>query len=908
MKQYYFTEEHELFRESIRSFLEKEVTPFIDEWEENRHIPRSIFKKFGEMGYFGLMFPEKYGGLDLDFFYTVVLLEELVRPNSGGFNAAMGSHSYLALNHINAQGSEAQKEKYLQAGISGDLIGALAITEPGAGSDVAGIKTTARKEGDEYVINGSKIFITNGVNSDFLVVAAKTKADAGAQGISMFIVDRDSKGLSASNIEKLGWHASDTGDIALDEVRVPASNLLGEENQGFFYIMHHFALERLIMAIGGVASSDLALEKALKYMSEREAFGRPINKFQALRHKMSFLASEIEVQRAFAYDISKRYDKGEYVVKEAAMAKLLATELALKASDQCLQMFGGYGFTEEFPMARMYRDNRLGPIGGGSSEIMREIISKMIIDSKSYDSVLEGKAGNGSSIIQFSEEHELFRQSLRDFLKKEVEPNIEKWEADRRTPKEIWKKMGDMGFLGLGYPSEYGGKELDFLYDVVFNEELALMNSQGFAIAQQVTQYMSSTYLMKYGSKKLKAKYLPGIISGEMVSSIGITEPSAGSDAANIKTRAVREGDYYIVNGSKTFITNGVYGDFIVTVVKTDPEKRAAGVSLLVIDRHAEGVSARKIKKLGWWASDTAELSFDNVKVPVENLVGDEGQGFYYLMNGLQLERIISLPAAIVAMEQALSMSIKYLSEREAFGKPLDKFQVLRHRIAQLSAEVESLKSFSYQCARLYADNVYDVKLCSIAKLLVAEKTNEVANKCIQFFGGYGFTEAFPLARFYRDCRVGTIGGGSSEVMLNILSKMIIDDVGYEAAKSSYKVPTSVAANGSNGNGSAHAQNGNGQNLEGMVKAIQKQAAAVSSIGNTLKFDFGDNQLLIDGSGDSNVVSTDNMDADCTVSVGFDDFQALIAGKLNPMNAMMSGKMKIDGDMGVAMKLQSLFG
>ena len=323
--------------------------------------------------------------------------------------------------------------------------------------------------------------------------------------------------------------------------------------------------------------------------------------------------------------------------------------------------------------------------------------------------------------------------------------------------------MGDMGFLGLGYPKKYGGSELGFYYDIIFNEELGRMNSGGFAICQQVTQYMSSTYVLKYGSERLKQKYLPGIISGDLISCIGITEPSAGSDAANIKTRAIKEGDHYIVNGSKTFITNGVYGDFIVTVVKTDPEKRAAGVSLLVIDRNAEGVSARKIKKLGWWSSDTAELSFDNVKVPVENLVGEEGQGFYYLMNGLQLERIIGLPAAIVAMEQALAQSIQYLSERVAFGKPLDRYQVLRHRIAQLSSEVEALKSFTYQCCRMYADNVYDVKLCSIGKLLVAEKTNEVANKCIQFFGGYGFTEEFPMARFYRDCRVGTIGGGSSE-------------------------------------------------------------------------------------------------------------------------------------------------
>ena len=314
----------------------------------------------------------------------------------------------------------------------------------------------------------------------------------------------------------------------------------------------------------------------------------------------------------------------------------------------------------------------------------------------------------------FTEEHELFRESLRAFIDKRVVPHIPEWEEERRVPKEIWKEMGDMGFLGLGYPEEYGGMGLDFFYDVVFNEELGRTNSGGFAITQQVSQYMSTPYILKYGSEQLKQKYLPGVIKGTLIASIGITEPGAGSDAANIQTRAIREGDEYVVNGSKTFITNAVYGDFIVTVVKTNPEAGTAGVSLLVIDRQAEGVSARKLKKLGWHASDTAELNFDNVRVPAENLIGEEGRGFYYLMNGLQLERLVAVPACVSGMEWAIQTTLQYMSERQAFGRSINKFQVLRHEIAQLSSEVESLKAFSYHCCRLYADQVYDVKLCSM--------------------------------------------------------------------------------------------------------------------------------------------------------------------------------------------------
>ncbi len=490
----------------------------------------------------------------------------------------------------------------------------------------------------------------------------------------------------------------------------------------------------------------------------------------------------------------------------------------------------------------------------------------------------------------FNEEHEMFRQSLRDFLNKEAKPNIEKWEEERQIPRDIWKKMGDMGFLGLAYPEKYGGLGLDFFYDVVFNEEIGRMNSGGFAIVQQVTQYMSGPYILKYGSERLKEKYLPGIIAGDLICAIGITEPGAGSDVQNIQTKAIREGDHYIVNGSKTFITNGVYGDFIITVVKTNPEKGSSGISLLVIDRNAEGVSARKLKKLGWHASDTAELSFDNVKVPVENLVGAEGQGFYYLMNGLQLERVCAIPAAITAMEEAIRGSLQYMSERHAFGRPINKFQVLRHRIAQLSAEVESLKAFCYHCCRLYDEKVYDVKLSSMAKLLATELAEKVATQCLQFYGGYGFMEEYPMARMYRDVRVGTIGGGSSEIMREIISKMIIDDVAYEAAtegEAAYSLPPST--------------------VKEMLVGIQSQMGKTNPIGNTLKFDFGGQQLFIDGTGSSNTISTEDKPADCTVNISIEDFQSLIKGKLNPMSAVMSGKLKIDGDMGVAMKLQKLF-
>ena len=384
----------------------------------------------------------------------------------------------------------------------------------------------------------------------------------------------------------------------------------------------------------------------------------------------------------------------------------------------------------------------------------------------------------------FSEEHEMFRKSLRDFLKREVKPNLNQWEKDGKIPKEIWKKMGEMGFLGLSFPEKYGGSNLDFFFEVVLNEEMGRLNSGGFTVTQQAVQYMSGPYILKYGSDLLKSKYLPGIISGDLISCIGITEPNAGSDVQNIRTNAIKKEGNYIVNGSKTFITNGVYGDFMVTVVKTDPAAKSKGISLLVIDLDSPGITKTKIDKLGWRSSDTAELSFDNVVVPSENLVGEEGKGFYYLMNGLQLERLCFMPSSIATMEFAISESLSYMNERKAFGKSINKFQVLRHRIAQLSSEIEALKVFSYYCCNLYDKKIYDVKLCSMGKLLCTELHEKVSTQCLQFFGGNGFSEDYPMARMYRDCRVGTIGGGTSDIMRDIIAKIIIDGKDYEAEKS----------------------------------------------------------------------------------------------------------------------------
>lgn len=384
MNSLYFTEEHNSFRQSFKEFLQKEVVPHIEKWEKEGTIERFIWKKVGEMGYFGLNTPEEYDGLDLDLFYTVIFLEELQKINSGGFAAAMWAHAYLAMTHLNKEGDDRIKKAYLTPSVHGEKIGCLCISEPFGGSDVAGMRTTAIKKGDTYVLNGSKTFITNAVYADYMIVAAKTQPELGNKGMSIFVVDSKTSGISVTKLDKLGWRASDTGEIAFDNVIIPAENLMGEEGKGFPYIMQHFALERLVMGINAHARSEYAIDYVLKYMSERIAFGQSIDRFQALRHKVADMASEVEVCKVFNYSVAKQLDNGEYVVKEASMSKLVSTKIADQVAYDCLQLLGGYGYMENYPMARLLRDSRLGPIGGGTSEILREIIAKIIIDKKSY--------------------------------------------------------------------------------------------------------------------------------------------------------------------------------------------------------------------------------------------------------------------------------------------------------------------------------------------------------------------------------------------------------------------------------------------------------------------------------------------------------------------------------------------
>ncbi|HNL84567.1 MAG TPA: acyl-CoA dehydrogenase family protein [Chitinophagales bacterium] len=387
MKSLYFTEEHELFRDSVRKFVEKEIVPNANQWEKDKKIPRDLFLKLGEQGFLGINHSEKFGGSDADIFYTCAYLEEMAKSTYAGVCAAVSVHQYMATNHLAEAGSKELKERFLRPSIEGKMVGAIAITEPFGGSDVQAVRTTAIKDGDYYIINGSKTFITNGHFCDFVVVACKTDNNAGINGISLIVVERGTPGFTSTQLEKIGWHSSDTGELAFDNVKVPVNNLVGKEGMGFFYIMESFQVERLVAGILGIGGGEVCLDATLNYMNEREAFGRQIKKFQVLRHDMVQLYTELEAGKQMTYHACWLLQNGEVPVKECTMVKLYMTELGNKIVDKCLQMFGGYGYMEDFAIARAYRDARVGTIVGGTTQIMREILSKIIIDDVRYKKV-----------------------------------------------------------------------------------------------------------------------------------------------------------------------------------------------------------------------------------------------------------------------------------------------------------------------------------------------------------------------------------------------------------------------------------------------------------------------------------------------------------------------------------------
>ena len=379
MKRRIFSEEHDIFREAFRKFLEKEVVPYHEQWEKDGIVPRELYKKAGDQGFLCTWLPEEYGGSGADFLYSVVIAEECAYVHNHGFVISL--HSDVVAPYIYMFGNEEQKKRWLPKCASGEAILAVAMTEPNAGTDLASLRTTAVRDGDEYVINGTKTFISNGICSDIVVVAAKTdpKADPPQSGVSLIVVERDAPGFSRGrNLEKMGMHAQDTAELMFEDCRVPTANLLGDEGGGFMYLMQKLQQERLIVAIASAAGAEEVMALTVRYCQEREQFGRPISKFQHNRFQLAEMKTEVEIGRVFVDRLIAEHAAGEAILMETFMAKWWATDMLKRLTDRAVQLHGGYGYMMEYPICKAFLDARVQPIFAGTNEIMKELIGRQM--------------------------------------------------------------------------------------------------------------------------------------------------------------------------------------------------------------------------------------------------------------------------------------------------------------------------------------------------------------------------------------------------------------------------------------------------------------------------------------------------------------------------------------------------
>lgn len=381
MRASYLTDEHEMFREALRKMLEKEAYPYFEQWEADRDIPREFWLKLGENGFLLPWVEEQYGGLGLDFSYSVILTEELERVGAG-LASGISLHSDIVSPYIAAYGTEEQKQRWLPKSVTGELISAVAMTEPGTGSDLAAVRTTARREGDHYILNGEKTFITNGLHADYVVVVCKTdpQAEPAYRGISLLVVEEGMPGFKrGKKLNKIGMHSADTAELIFEDVKVPVENLLGEEGRGFYYLMEKLQQERLVVALEVQVEAEVMLELTIDYVKERKAFGSRIADFQNTQFKLAEMATEIDMGRVYLDRVIERHLNGEAIVKEVSMAKWWISEMAKRVAGECLQLHGGYGYMEEYEIARRYRDIPVPAIYAGTTEVMKMIIAKEIL-------------------------------------------------------------------------------------------------------------------------------------------------------------------------------------------------------------------------------------------------------------------------------------------------------------------------------------------------------------------------------------------------------------------------------------------------------------------------------------------------------------------------------------------------
>lgn len=725
--------ELEELQKLIRKWIKKEVFPR----DQTKEQIVQLLQKSGELGYMSFMYDDEQEWQDNVVSAQLCYLQELARTGNSSLAYATFIQSIAFAFPIYTWGSEEQKQKYLNPVI---LEGKLASTSL---PEIEQTLLTAEQVDEGWKVTGKSSYVAPSIESDFYMFTALNSNNEKVY----FIIDKEKmQDAKVIPTQMMGFDQVQFYEIEIEAMLskeyVIDPSVASESSRLNFSFKEVLDLS---LAIIGVGMAQKAYELAKSYANERKQFNQKIATNQTISHRLVEMAVELEACEALIYSKLK-HDKRHLAVLYPASTGALRRDIletVHEITDNAFQIFGGNGYSMEYPIQKLWRD------------------SQLLVLMTCYDN--EEIAYIEEKNITMNKDEAIFHRKLEEFIYREVTPNIEIWEQDGEVPRDLFEKFGQQGYLGIKFSKQYGGTELGYQWDGRFIKELAKCGSGGVTVGITAHTSIAITAIEKLGTSMQKEQYLQPSIQGEKIAALGITEPHAGSDVASMTTTATREGDYYRINGSKVFITNGVNADYIVLAVKTDPDKGYKGISFFIVDTNLEGISSSKIDKLGWRASDTAIIYLEDVKVPSENLLGVENQGFYEIMKNFQWERVMVSYFSIGIAERSLEEFLQ--SDKNTIDKEKE--------ISKVKVDIEKAYVLVDKAVKLFDSGIDPTIESTIAKIYATEMVTRITSKILRLMGIDGCRTDLILERQWRDARIMTIGGGTSEIMKEVLVKRL---------------------------------------------------------------------------------------------------------------------------------------
>jgi alkylation response protein AidB-like acyl-CoA dehydrogenase len=752
-----YSEEHEMYRDTVQRFIRTEIEPHLKEWEEAGQYDPAIFRKAGQAGILCPHIPEEYGGGGGDILHQVILQEEQGYSVMGAHLEA-GLSTDLASYIIYQCGTEEQKKAWLPRCASGELIIEASITEPLAGSDLSRVRTTAVRDGPEYVINGSKLFISNGCIIDMTPVLCRV---GGADGpFAVFLVEANLEGfIRGENMVTMARGSGILSELFFEDMRVPADCLLGgEEGMGLQHALSVITVARAAMCARWLAQAEYAFATTVEFVREREAFGRRVFDFQNTQFKLAEMKAELDAARAYMDKCLEKALAGTLSAVESSMLKLWMSEKENRIIDECLQLHGGMGYMNEHPISKMYTSARAHRIFLGTSEIQKVQIGRSV--EKDIEKHADPLSDDRDPHV-FGEEHAMFRQTTRRFFEEVVDPHAIAWEEQGYVPRDAWRAAGDAGLLGLCIPPEYGGPGAGLIFNLITSEELGF-SIGGTLAGSFITSDLAAHILVHHGTGEQKQRWYPGIVSGDVIQAFGVTEPGAGSDVHAIRTHARRDGNDWVINGSKVYISNGTRADLIYLLAKTGDCK--GEMTFFLLDPTLAGVERRRLKTMGRSTWDVAEIFLDEVRVPAESVIGKENRAFHIVTDTFAVDRVQIAGKALGGAHLAYRLAAEYATERTAFGRRMIDYQNSQFKLAEVKAELAVARAYlDSACLRLQQGTL-DLASGAGVKLWLAQMENRVVDDCLQLFGGAGYMHDYPISRLYTGARLQRIYAGTDEL------------------------------------------------------------------------------------------------------------------------------------------------